>query len=227
MRIKPFLVEVHYPSHIGKCDDKLRYGREMFDHHTVKCYDTIFVDTEIEAVEGDLCFDVNLNKTFIVDANRIDSFKKTSKRWPGLPKNFYKVVFTADKIYESIPKLSKKSTVTILSTYNKNGKMPEWVDVEECMVEYRTSVEDSGVAETIFEKPEIKFNSKGFVDITIPTPLLSRALDQDASKSLSKILLEDNKRLFTSKDMNDFAQWYFENMGKFSDDYLDMWLKEK
>lgn len=130
------------------------------------------IDESAEIKEGDWYIDLS-KKTSNYGLHKCDSERiaSLSNQFKG---KFAKIIASTDKLalgsyqghFEDIdctnylPQLSEQSIQLLIDYYNKNGKMPDEVEVN---FEYKNKPMSD-----LFIERKIKLNSEGTVDITIP-----------------------------------------------------------
>lgn len=143
-----------------------------------KCQHLYLIDPNAEIKEDDWCFNNNDPTGRVVQANK--SNLSSIQEW------WNKIIATTDKLplepYQGhykdvdctnyIPQLSEQSINLLVDYYNKNGKMPDEVEVDTRYFHgngyYDESELDGSQKELYSLMKEIKLNHQGEVDITVP-----------------------------------------------------------
>lgn len=204
---------------------RLMHSKEYFD-----CYDIILIDTKAKIVESEWFVNEQIY-------NGIAIWQHNGKIAPN--SNPRKIISSTNEDLR-LPQLSEQSIQLLINYYNEHKCMPESVNVEEyfdikapIIEEYEgfiVQAQDERDLESKITKiafgqvkgfltthncpKRISFNPQGTVDLTIP---------------------ENEEKLYTAKDMNEFASWYIKNTGRYSNDdlslkqgeYLKLWLDSK
>ena len=230
MKIKLILIETDKSNLIlNTINNRLIIGVGNILPIAGKSYDIILIDPEADIVKGDLYIMEGEIMNPVSDAKEADrcnnhySISRVCSKIISSTNKSHNLdnVDRLEDIETGIYQLSHKAIKFLISYYNDYKYMLDWVGVEtEKLAKYEKVLlpcsphNNESNSDMSIYKEYIKLNQQGEVDLTIP---------------------KVEEKLYTEKDMNNFAAWYIKNTGQFSDDsialkqgkYLKMWLTSK
>lgn len=169
---------------LRECDNKLIFNTPKIFFHG-KVIEFYLIDESAEIIEGDWCLCDDRMNIYELHQFFVGRCKSIENGWINVidgqgenPDWTHKIIASTDKSLTSLfggqevldfPYiLSEQSIKLLIDYYNKNGKMPDEVEVETKMKPHIGEILDDSYPDFVIDEfNTIKLNSEGTVDITI------------------------------------------------------------